>query len=512
MILCAFLSNTMNMGILSSFGLFLDNIMEEFKTTNLIASMAGSLAFGFTVGTAPVSTALYTIFGARKVAYTGAVLAVTSIQITASSSNVAVLFVFYSFGFGVAGNFMYNIFMNLIGDSFKKDTIAVGTCFASIGVAFGTLVMNPVAANLMAWLGWRNTLRIICTVGFVVNVLCITFLPAISLIAYIDRRKLPEKEREEADEIVFAMVEDEYDFVKHAVPTFAPSDTTSTIYGDDYSMYSTNSSVFSKISVVVTDIKEIVFTRAPIKCTVCCNMGLWLWIIATYTRSIAFFFPQIFLVDYQVSDLGMTKELAAWTLTVYGVSDTFGRLSAGIFGDRVPFNLAYLYVIACAICGIVNVILSVFSWRPYLYIYVVFLGYWGGIYGSLEFAATMEIFGRKNGFYVWGFMNVALMVGFVNGPIIVGALLDSGYTYNTGFLLAAGFLFLSTFTTAFIPCAAQRRPIVDQKDREEARKRMRQVRKVRKQQRRAQRRQQGLSDIAEYEYQDYSELSEYPEQ
>ncbi len=28
--------------------------------------MAGSLSFGFTVGTAPVSTALYTIFGARK--------------------------------------------------------------------------------------------------------------------------------------------------------------------------------------------------------------------------------------------------------------------------------------------------------------------------------------------------------------------------------------------------------------------------------------------------------------
>ncbi len=88
--------------------------------------------------------------------------------------------------------------------------------------------MNPVSANLMAWLGWRNSLRIICAVGFLVNVLCITALPTISLIAYIDRRKLPEKEREEADEIVFAMVEDEYDFVKHAGPSYLPGDVTST--------------------------------------------------------------------------------------------------------------------------------------------------------------------------------------------------------------------------------------------------------------------------------------------
>lgn len=488
-IICGFTSLTMNTGVLASYGVVFDDIMEDFDTTALITSWAASLAFGFTVGAAPVSTALYTMYSARKIILGGAVCAVGCIIVTSFTSSIPVLFLFYSFGFGVSGNFMYNTYMNIIGDSFKKEAIAVGSCFSSCGVAMGTLAMNPVAAVLTSNVGWRNSFRIIAVAGFVVNVAGAAMLPAVSLVSSSGkRREREEEEQREVDEIVYQRVEDDFNFT--AANAQYPSTRNLPVAGagggennneedeEEGRELNKRRSVMSKLSMMMGDLRQRIFTsRRPLNLHLFANLTLWLWLVSTFTRSVAFFFPQIFLVDYQ-KGLGVAEEVAALKLTIYGVFDMCGRIFAALMGDRLPFDLAYLYVITVSICAIVSVLLASLTHRFVIYLYVILLGFNGGVYGSLEFAATMEIFGRSNGFYVWGYINVMLMAGFVSGPAIVGGLLDGGYSYNTGFYLASAFLAFSALVTLFIPCSARRYPMVDRQQREEAKRNMRQLQHI----------------------------------
>ena len=67
LIIGAFCSITPYAGTLASYGVIVGSIEKEFNTTSLVSSWIGSLAFGFTVGTCPVSTALYALYGPKKI-------------------------------------------------------------------------------------------------------------------------------------------------------------------------------------------------------------------------------------------------------------------------------------------------------------------------------------------------------------------------------------------------------------------------------------------------------------
>ena len=55
----------------------------------------GSLAFGFTVGMCPISTALYNIYEAKKIGYCGAIGILLSLMIASIGSNIHLMFLFY---------------------------------------------------------------------------------------------------------------------------------------------------------------------------------------------------------------------------------------------------------------------------------------------------------------------------------------------------------------------------------------------------------------------------------
>merc|ERR1719370_1791251 len=165
-------------GSLTSFGIFLDSICNEFNATKTTTGLIGSLVFGFTVGSCPLSSALITVYGARKLALGGVLGATVSLVITSFTPSLYLMFLTYSTMVGLSANFVYNSAMTLTGMYFPNKHQAMATCLASAGVSFGTLLINPLSSVLEEAYGWRWTMRILACIVLTVGIICvITFRP-----------------------------------------------------------------------------------------------------------------------------------------------------------------------------------------------------------------------------------------------------------------------------------------------------------------------------------------------
>uniref|UniRef100_H2Z346 Major facilitator superfamily (MFS) profile domain-containing protein n=1 Tax=Ciona savignyi TaxID=51511 RepID=H2Z346_CIOSA len=165
-------------GVLASFGNIVSSLTEEFNATKMEAGWIGSLAFSFTVGTCPLSTPLFTVYGARKVAFVGVIGASISVFLTSFIPVLHLMFLTYSAMLGIFANFVYNTAMNLTGQYFPNKHQALATCLASAGVSFGTLLINPLTDHLVGSIGWRHTLKILAGLILVIGLACVaTFRP-----------------------------------------------------------------------------------------------------------------------------------------------------------------------------------------------------------------------------------------------------------------------------------------------------------------------------------------------
>ena len=78
-------------GIEFTFGIFLGEIMETFEADRSAASLIASVQMGVTLCVGPVAADLTAVFGCRRMAATGAVLAAAGIIASGAASNIVVL-------------------------------------------------------------------------------------------------------------------------------------------------------------------------------------------------------------------------------------------------------------------------------------------------------------------------------------------------------------------------------------------------------------------------------------
>lgn len=94
-------------------------------------------------------------------------------------------------------------------------------------------------------------------------------------------------------------------------------------------------------------------------------------------------------IDYQET-IGVDKNISAWSLTVYGVAELFGRIISALTADNIHFSLAYLYVCCSVVAGTVAVITPLHQTLSFVYIYAIgeFLCY---ITSFLNFISTSSV-------------------------------------------------------------------------------------------------------------------------
>ncbi|KAK6962624.1 monocarboxylate transporter 5 [Biomphalaria glabrata] len=166
-VLSSFLIHVIADGVVYSFGVFLMELVDFFKTSRGDTSWVGSLqpAVTFTVG--PLSSALTNRYGCRPVTIAGAIIAGVGFILSTWAPNLSYLYFTCGIMAGVGFGLIYLPAIVCVAQYFeKKRSFATG--LAVCGSGFGTFILAPITEMLVAEYSWRGAMLIMG--GIILNV------------------------------------------------------------------------------------------------------------------------------------------------------------------------------------------------------------------------------------------------------------------------------------------------------------------------------------------------------
>ncbi len=171
MVVATFLSSFVSLGIAYSFGAFFADMAAEFNTTRgATAVVFGITTFAF-FWLSLITGRAADLWGPRPVLAVGAVALLVGLLATSRVDSLAVGYVTYGAGVGIAAACGYIPMVATVGGWFDRHrATAVGLAVAGIGA--GTLVMSPVSAALIERYGWRDTFVMLGIGGSAVLLAC----------------------------------------------------------------------------------------------------------------------------------------------------------------------------------------------------------------------------------------------------------------------------------------------------------------------------------------------------
>lgn len=167
----AFATSFVTLGVAYSFGAFFESMATEFGSSRA----ATAVIFGITTCTFFCLSLLTgrggDIWGPRAVIIVGTIAYVAGLWVTSLVNSLAVGYITYGAGVGIAAACGYIPMVAMVGGWFeRRRATAVGIAVAGIGA--GTLVISPVSAWMIEQYGWRPTFRFLAVAGGVVLALC----------------------------------------------------------------------------------------------------------------------------------------------------------------------------------------------------------------------------------------------------------------------------------------------------------------------------------------------------
>jgi len=158
---------------------------------------------------------------------------------------------------------------------------------------------------------------------------------------------------------------------------------------------------------------------------------------------LGFYVPFVYLPSMAHSNEGISKDQAAFLLSVIGISNTFGRLVSGWISDF--YWVDSLFVVNASLI-LSSICVFVF---PFLtsYTYFVALGILFGLFIAAYIALTsivlVDICGIENLTSAFGLLTVFRGAASIVGPPLAGAVYEATHSYSVSFYLAGSFLLLA---------------------------------------------------------------------
>ena len=141
-----------------------------------------------------------------------------------------------------------------------------------------------------------------------------------------------------------------------------------------------------------------------------------------------------------LKDKGFDVQTTGWIVVVYTATAMVFQLVGGYVGDRWPKNISLF--IFTTIQAAAVVVLTISSSLRMFYLYAVLFGIGFGGRNPLTTAIRGEYFGRASFGRILGLSTVPMNVLLLIGSPLAGYMRDIQQSYDTAFLLLAGFNFL----------------------------------------------------------------------
>ena len=143
-------------GVAYSFGAFFDSMADDFHVGSGATALVFSITISLSFALAPFTGRAADRVGPRPVVLVGATCLVAGLLTTTVVPNIALGYVTYGAGVGLAVACGYVPMVSTVSGWFQRQrSAAVGVAVAGIGL--GTLVGSPLAAALIDATSWRTT-------------------------------------------------------------------------------------------------------------------------------------------------------------------------------------------------------------------------------------------------------------------------------------------------------------------------------------------------------------------
>lgn len=159
------------LGFFSAFGPLYMCLRRDLNSSAIATGWVASL--GWSVGiTSPFVNTLYQRFGPRKIAILAALFCSSGLLMSSFATSIWPLFVTFGLIFGFGVNLVITGSMSVVTSHFDSNNSALPTTLPGVGSAIGTLIYCPILEIAYEHFGWRNTLRFVSALIFVIGLTC----------------------------------------------------------------------------------------------------------------------------------------------------------------------------------------------------------------------------------------------------------------------------------------------------------------------------------------------------
>jgi MFS family permease len=353
-------------GCAYTFSAFIASLQQDFGASrgsvSLVFSLAGFLYFALGCVSGPLADR----FGSRRMAVIGMIFTGLGLVAAAAAESLAEVYAAYGLGVGLGVGCSYVPVLGAVQRWFvRRRGFASGLAVSGIGV--GTLVMPPLAAYLIAALGWRETWLVLGVVAIVLG-----------------------------GGMALMIENDPHGRGLHPDGDVMPSGVPPAKSAGD--------SVWDAV-------KSRRFTGLYAACLIC-SFGL--------------FIPFVHLVPY-AQDHGISPSSAVLLLGLIGVGSTAGRFFLGGLADRMGRrqSVLALFLGMAAALGLWAVSSGFWPLAVFALVYGAVYGAWVALLPAL----VADYFGARNAGGIIGILYTSVAFGNLTGPVTAGYAFDISGSY-----------------------------------------------------------------------------------
>uniref|UniRef100_A0A3Q2P7P4 Monocarboxylate transporter 7 n=1 Tax=Fundulus heteroclitus TaxID=8078 RepID=A0A3Q2P7P4_FUNHE len=453
-------------GILKTLGVFLQDLMEEFKESNSRVSWVISISVFIFAFTAPLASLLSNRFGYRPVVMMGGFLMSLGMISSAFTTSINEMYITIGIisGFGFSLSFLPTVTILALYFSRRR---ALVTSIASSGESFAIFAFAPAFTRLKEDIGWRYCLLVLGVMQASVVAFGVLLRP-ISIES--------EPAKEDSDSLSLKQMQNVFELENEKTRT-SLSSAMSQGSGDSGVTSLTPSDKDLKNAPAEDQMLEkspsdsaqqqpdaersegeagplqpsapklLDFSMLRDRAFICYSLfGLF--------ATLAFFAPQLYIIELSKSR-GVEPAMASYMLSVMAVADIFGRFFIGVVLNRVRCKKTHVLLGCVVLLSLVLVAFTV-VWEFWgLVVCCALYGFFMGTVGSthIPLLAEEEVVGiQKMPSCVGVYVFIQSFAGLA-GPPLGGMLVDVTQNYGAAFYSCAAGMVLSAVCLALVSVA-----------------------------------------------------------
>jgi MFS family permease len=360
-------------GCVYAFTAFVEPLQREFGASRGSVSVVFSLAAFLYFGLGSVSGPLADRVGSRRLALIGMLLVGLGLAAVGAAQSLAQVYAVYGLAVGIGVGLSYVPAMGAVQRWFTRRR-ALASGLASSGIGAGTLVVPPLAALLVAHLGWRPAYVVLGVTAAIVGA-------GLALLIENDPRD------------------------RGLAPDGDPP----------------GAAVAPRAGATLRDAISSRRFLALYGACLACSFGV--------------FVPFVHLAPYAV-DHGVAPSSAVLLVSAIGVGSTIGRFLLGGLADRLGHDRSLIATYLAMALALIIWLVSTTFWPLAIFGFVFGSAYGGWV--ALLPAVAMDHFGGLNIGGVIGILYTSAGIGTLLGPSAAGFAFDLSGSYRLPILVSIG--------------------------------------------------------------------------